>query len=374
MRCPASVSRSRSYLKTSTQAAEVGTRLHELAGDALKKDKDTYEYHNVSFANGIFELDDDSRARVQCYLNFVRRLESTATVRKYIESELASNRHENFYGSVDYAQVDDLGHAGVVIHVVDLKTGVRPVVAENNYQLVYYAALILDDLPEALRKRVRRIHMHIFQTPAGYDVSHSQWDLSPVELEVHVEELLSGIARAYAKTPQAEAGEQCTYCPCRADCREYREYVTESSGFEILTQKNAALPAISELTPVELSRILSSVELLQEFARLVKSEAATRLLRGETIPGYKLTDGRRRKAWKDLPDLDAKLDELLGAEAFTRKPKTPTQVGKLVGLKAIADLYETRASQPVLTTNMFASNANITSVDGFDTIDLGDSE
>jgi len=176
------------------QAAERGTRLHELAYQVLTGQK------------ALGRLTHHDRAEIQHYVELVD------TLAKSCDSLLLETTiwHPDFpeicFGTAD-AVIVNRG----VLHVVDLKTGEVGVKAYKNPQLTLYAYMALARLRVAV-PGIRSIALYIAQTGRPLDA----WRLTVAELERWhgdvVWPVLSHIEQ-FENWSKAKAGAWCEWCP-----------------------------------------------------------------------------------------------------------------------------------------------------------------
>lgn len=118
-------------------------------------------------------------------------------------------------GTTDY--IEDCGDYWLVD---DFKTGKRCPEILNNTQLLFHA-LCVSDLFKV--KVVCSITHYPYYPLAGEPVRHF-WEPSREDLEnfrASLEELVTELETPWATVPQV--GEQCYFCPARANCAEYKK-------------------------------------------------------------------------------------------------------------------------------------------------------
>lgn len=89
------------------------------------------------------------------------------------------------------------------LHVIDYKSGVIPVEAAGNAQLLFYAATLLDQAPDA-----REVTVEIIQP--GHN---SQWTVRRKYLLHWMKQAQDADRRVTAKDLTLNPGEHCTFCP-----------------------------------------------------------------------------------------------------------------------------------------------------------------
>lgn len=120
-------------------------------------------------------------------------------------------------GSADYLKV----MPGGMVIVVDLKTGMTPVDAKNNAQLLTLA------LAACRAYGSTQAEVGILQAPEGMEPRWSWWEVSAERLEQHAAELAQMYAdledarsdvKAGRKVRHVAEGAHCRYCPAQAAC------------------------------------------------------------------------------------------------------------------------------------------------------------
>ena len=102
------------------------------------------------------------------------------------------------------------------------------------------------------------------------------------------------------------------------------------------------------LTNLDVATLLTSAAGLVAWYEDLQSYAVSALLAGEEIPGYKLVEGRSNRAFTSV---DGAVQSLVTAgydEAviYDRKPKTLTELEKMLGKKTFAELLSEFVVKP----------------------------
>jgi hypothetical protein len=245
---------------------------------------------------------------------------------------------------------DVIAARGDELQVHDYKHGQGvEVLADDNVQMKLYAlgalAAINDTLGPFTTVRLVIHQPRIRQAP-------SEWTLTVEELETWGR----GAARsAVCSMQNARQGEgytatewqqtflrpgekQCKFCRAKATCPALRAAVADTA----LAHDAATPEEFNEadlLTPVAhsdaawLSASLAKADLIEDWCKAVRAEAERRLLAGESVPGFKVVQGKRgNRQWSDPKAAELLLREtfrLPVEKAFDLKLISPTTAEKL---------------------------------------------
>lgn len=245
--------------------------------------------------------------------------------------------------------------------IVDYKHGKGvPVSAENNSQMRLYALGALSQY--SMLYVVEKVRMCIVQPRITDEAS--------IE-ELSVEELLSWgeqikpIAHTAFTGEGAEfkEGPWCRFCAGKAVCRARAENMTALEDFKDLPieGKLTEAEAASRSARMDAGEVLPPVltdadigDLLRRGAELVswysdiKEYALSRILDGGQIPGWKAVEGRSIRAFDDM---DKAFEDLVKAGydetmLYDRKPKSLSQLEKMIGKKSFAAVLGSHIIKP----------------------------
>lgn len=239
---------------------------------------------------------------------------------------------------------------GDTLHITDYKHGKGVMVsAAGNPQMRLYTLGALKLYQPIYGDLIRKISMGICQPRLSDTASE---DLMTTEELLAWGEKIKPIAKAAFDGPgQFRPGEHCRFCRGRAQCRARSDYYKSFEVFKNRTPKPGE-PWRSEngprLTDDEIGQLLAAAEGLAAWYKDLQEYAQTTLLSGGRIPGYKLVEGRSVRAFTSTDDAmkaltDAGWDEAL---LYDRKPKTLTELEKLLGKKAFAETLSDYITKP----------------------------
>lgn len=243
---------------------------------------------------------------------------------------------------------------GDTLHITDYKHGKGvPVSAVKNPQMMLYALGALKLYGAVFGDAIKKVSMGICQPRLSDEAS---------EYEMFVEDLLAWgenikpIAKEAFDGPGAfHPGDHCRFCKGKAQCRARADYFTDfaqyknseiagrmtSSEFEAWEQAEcmgAEVPPL--LSNEDVARLLEAAAGLDAWYKDLQEYAVSALLAGDEIPGYKLVEGRSNRAFTSVDDAIKTLVDAGYKEAvlYDRKPKTLTELEKMLGKKTFAEL------------------------------------
>lgn len=287
---------------------------------------------------------DEMTETAEFYVNFLtekaNEYESIPRVAFEVRVDLTDYIPDGF-GTCDNYMI-----GGDTLRVTDYKHGKGvKVSATNNGQMRLYALGVLKLLFPIYGNAIKRVCTAIVQPRITEDVEE-EW--------LTVEELLKwGEGEAKPKAQAAYfglgtfcAGDWCRFCRGKAECRARAQYY---AGFEQYVGAIIGQVEGADATPDENRAVLTDAEvaeLLQKAAGLadwyddLKQYAASAILAGREIPGWKMVEGKRSRSFKDC---DKALDILRGAGyddavLHKREPLTLAQLESLVTKKKFAEL------------------------------------
>uniref|UniRef100_UPI000A685DBF DUF2800 domain-containing protein n=1 Tax=Xylella fastidiosa TaxID=2371 RepID=UPI000A685DBF len=142
------------------------------------------------------------------------------------------------------------------------------------------------------------------------------------------------------------AEKPCRFCKVKATCPALATHVlnTVADDFVDLTQpvvpqlSHAALRTFDNTT---LACLFGATELIDSWCKAVRAKAATELLSGQPVPGYKLVQGRQGpRRWADVTAAEAMFKQLRikSKDMYDVSLISPTRAEKLHQAGVIGDL------------------------------------
>lgn len=311
------------YAREGTLAHAIGEAIllnDDIEVERLKKDKLFYE--------GMID-------EVEEYSNYcIEQLNAM----KVIDPEGASMHIEQRLNLTEWVP-DGFGTGDCVIigdgllEIIDLKFGKGVVVdVEENPQLMLYALGALHEF--GFLYEIKKVRMTIAQVRNG---GISSYEMKVDDLMRWAVEVVKPKAlEAYLNEGYPKAGEWCTFCKWRFNCKERARYMLELA--DLYQDKKS-------LSLEEYGIILKRMKPIEKWLKDIKEYTLNEALSGVRFPGWKLVEGRSiRKVDENKSEEFA---EFLLADGFDESaiyaPKKLRGIGdleKLVGKKKFEELGE----------------------------------
>lgn len=296
---------------TGSDYANWGTAGHDVAARAMTTRKSAADYLGefVKVDGKDYLVDDDMTECVQSYIDTIYSLGGTLFVEQKLSIEHVAG------------EADATGTADAVVTlpdelvIADLKTGKGVQVdAEGNKQLAIYASAAVKAFE--LVADFSRVRLMIVQ-PRMHHVS--EWALT-------VDELNAFVATIKPATTVTPGEDQCRWCAKKATCTALAEAVA--------SEYNAIPVSAMEIAQsASLGHALSQVDLIEDWCKAVRGEVERRLLAGQTVPGFKLVQGKKgNRAWDNAVEVEAMLKamRLKVDEMYDFKLISPTTAEKVL--------------------------------------------
>lgn len=212
------------------------------------------------------------------------------------------------------------------VDIVDLKTGVKTVEAEENLQLAIYAMSLRAQFSNT---KVAKWRLHIYMPFRTDDEPpESVWELTDDELvefyqreiEPAAEKILAGVDLEFAPSEDV-----CRWCPAKAICAARIETMMPA-------MRTTADLAPAAMTDEQVSLVVRWAKDIRKLLADAEEYALERALRGDPVPGTKLVEGRSNRRWKSEEEAEAYLARhLRSAERKMWKLISPAQAEKALG-------------------------------------------
>lgn len=328
MRCAGSVALESGQPDSSSEFADEGTAAHELAALALANGTDAAAYLGRSITAGDreFAVDAEMAGHVQMYVDYVRglpgevKLIEQALPLEHITGEIGA------FGTADAVIVD-----GDTLTVVDLKYGQGVLIdAVRNPQLQMYALAAMREFDYL--GDFASVRMAIVQPRRDHA---SEWTCTPAELEAFRQQAAAAAARSGAALQYfgkySEVHEkylnpgdsQCKFCRAKAACPALAAHVLATVADDFVDVSQPLVPQLElalarAYDSATLGNLMSATDLIEAWCKAVRAKAESELLAGNSVPGFKLVQGRRgARKWADptaaeqaLKAMRLKVDEM----------------------------------------------------------------
>lgn len=343
LRCPGSVSLESETPDGLSEFAREGIAAHALAAwclvDSSRKPEDMIGQKHEDWL-----VDADMARYVGMYVDMVRsRAEGCHLL---VEQTVPIGHITGETGAQGTSDAIVVSRDGKHMIVIDLKYGKGVAVsAANNEQMMLYAlgalelATLLGYQPEIIRLII--VQPRIRQEP-------DEWMLSVSELQAFAATVSAAGRQCMQVDPILRPGEkQCRFCRAKAICSALVESVMTIVADDFV---NLDEPLCPQLDGVKnrvvdnqtLGSMMGAIDLIEDWCRAIRARVETELLAGQTVPGWKLVEGRRgARAWTDMGTVEAtmKKAKLKRDEMYVSRLISPTEADKLL-TKTYPDLWE----------------------------------
>lgn len=301
--CTPSARLEREYPRTSSTAAEEGTKAHELCEKILSG-----EPYNAE------DYDDEM---TECALAYAYHIQNELGLEGfYAETRVEIPDIRDCFGTVDC-----FGVKNGTLFVVDYKYGKGvPVSAYENYQMALYAYGLIRS---GRVSGITGVTMEIFQPRLN---TISKWETDPVTLQRWTQDhIVNKASDAFEGKGTLIQGDHCLFCKHRAKCdAQYSTFY---------------LCKVEEKTITENQRqiVLKYGDQVKAFIDAVKEQALKDALDGKKIDGYKVVAGR---SVRTITDYNSVVAHLGGDEEqyYEKKPLGITALQKKVGSAKMKEL------------------------------------
>lgn len=331
--CPPSVKLCESYPDRASPYAQEGTDAHELCAYKVERVLGQRAKDPTSrLATYNAEMEECARLYCNFVMKSVDRIrEVSDDVRVLIEQRVDYSAYIDVPDSFGTADCLILGDNQ--LHVIDFKYGLGvPVSAEHNTQLSCYALGALSEFKNPYRVEITlsvfqpRLHKYSTFTTTGFDLL--RW----------AEAVLAPAAQqAIVGAGDFNPGEHCRFCLAKHDCR-----ARTTDNVKIRSHFGKYPPT---LTDKEMAYLLSHVDEWAAWCQEVKSYALEQALHGKQYPGFKIVEGRSRRAFTNEEKVAAVLQNA-GVEPYESKLLSVSAAEKHLGKKRFKELLSAYVDRP----------------------------
>lgn len=340
--------------ESSSPIAALGSAIHALAELSLRSNQPASDFIGLDVTEG-FTVDEDMARIAEEYVAVCHEFIADEDCHTwFVERPVNLEPITGEPGAVGTA--DFVAIIGNDLWVVDLKTGRRQVSAEDNPQLMIYAAALLHEFD--IVYDIDNVHMMIVQPTIK---CHSEATVEPAVLYEFQEAVEAAAQIRLSGTGDAMPSEgACRYCANRGTCTAQVESVLGVVADSPVTLDRPLMPQIE--TSIERIQASDKAHLAECFAaiKFVRAwcDAVEEIATADGLPGYKLVEGR--KAPRSYIDPDLAFVELKEAGVptsllLTQDLASPTQVEKNLkgteyasALDLLSTLVTQKPGRPVL--------------------------
>lgn len=317
----------------SSEAAREGTFAHAIAERALVEGCLASDF--IGKTDGEFTVDAEMAKHIQVYLDILHAHDLMADD-VLIEQRAVVN--DNLWGTADYVAV-----IGQKLHVFDFKYGRTRVAAQENKQMMIYAAALRATPPTPeFERQFTDVVLHIVQPRVEAESleeyattgRHDAWSMPVRALDAWVADVLEPAAAAALK-PQARlvAGDHCTFCPARAQCPALADKALQAAQ-EVFPSGDIDSPVVPPqpytLNDQRLRDVLDAAPLVRKWLDAVEQHAMNQAEAGRVVDGYKLVERIGHRKWQDEYEARVAL-RALGVKPVVETTISPAQAQKALG-------------------------------------------
>lgn len=279
------------------------------------------------------EMDKTTDLYVEHLTEQAMSYDSPPTVAAEVRVDFSEYVPEGF-GTCDCVMI-----GGDTLSITDYKHGKGvPVSAVGNPQMRLYALGALKRYAPVFGDTIKRVRMTIDQPRLD---SYTSDIITVEELKEWGESIKPIAQKAFSGLGEFVPGEHCRFCRGKAQCRARANVNTALEDFKdcVLPGKPVLDDLAHILTDAEVGDLLIRGQQLVQWYKDLEEYATKTLLDGKPIEGWKLVAGRSNRTFTDQ---DAAIQAVIAAgydEAlvYDRKPKTLTELEKLMGKKEFAE-------------------------------------
>lgn len=221
-----------------------------------------------------------------------------------------------------FGTADVFGRVDKRVVVLDWKFGDGVMVdADENPQLLFYAAAAMRSLPDFYFDGVDEVECVIIQPPNIRRWTTTVERLRSFELELH-----RAVQSSTLPNPPMHAGAHCKWCPARAVC-------PIMTG----TVERALHTDLKGLDATAIGGYLADAELLQGWINDLEKLALQMLEGNVKVPGWKLVQKRATRKWTDEIAVKHFLTDYAGGFEMFMELASPARVEKLLGKKSLPE-------------------------------------
>lgn len=279
--CPGSVALAAQMPpKPSSKYADEGTLLHDVISDLLQFDAGVSEYIGRSY-NGVELTQDLIDSKITPALGALNEIDPDMVMD--IEVECNVSYGEFIPGA--FGSVDLIGRLGNRTIVLDWKFGDGvPVPAENNKQLLFYAAAARRTLDTRWAfEGTDEIELIIVQPP-----HIRRWVATFETLDRFEVDLLRAVKLAQRPDAPIASGEHCRWCAAKPICPVVNGEIDRMNRV-----------AIQNLSSDEIGELLAKADTFETWIKDLRAVAFNMLENDKPVTGYKLVAKRATRQWVD---------------------------------------------------------------------------
>lgn len=316
--------------------AQEGTLAHSVCEVTAKKHFDKIK--PAEYTQAIKELKTDSfwndemLHTAETYVEHLAERAMQFEHEPYITFEVKVDVSD--YAPEAFGRCDCVMFGDKTLVITDYKHGKGvPVSAEKNPQMMLYALGALKLYQPIFGGGIGHIEIFIDQPRLN---SYNGWKCTADELLAWGESIKSTALAAYRGEGEFHSGSWCKFCRANGVCKAQAEQrVSAFDDFVGVVDQSPALLSLEDM-----SELLKRGETLVEWYESLRQTALEKILAGNSIPDYKVVEGRSSRVWtnqdKALEKLEA--DGIEHAMLYDSVPKSLAKIEKMLGTSKFKEL------------------------------------
>lgn len=347
--CTFSVVGQRPFPDEETDEAKEGTASHWVGSSVLEAYKTTDEaaqinplsYIGTQAPNGVIINESMAEGALE-YVNDVLVMMQAHAMLKVLMVEqrvYAPRINKHCWGTPDAFAYDE--KTGT-LYIWDYKYGHRYVSVFENWQLICYAAAILDTLL-SIDGRTEQYITIVFRIvqPRCYQAEGivREWKINAGDLRGYVNRLQSAADEALSNNPKVKTGPHCRDCRARFACKG-----AQTAAMNALEYSGEGAANLSILPPdalgVELQMLERGSQIIKDRYDALKAQAEGLVLAGHNVPGWGGSSTYGHRKWSKPTAEVLSIGKLLGHDLKKPdQPITPNQALKLGIDESVINAY-----------------------------------
>lgn len=311
LHCPPSARLEDSFPDTTSEAAKEGTLAHSICELKLSKLFTDKNMSSKTFTGRHNKLKKDPLYNPEMerftdeYVDYIKDLAFAMPGPPMVAIE--KKLDYGTYAKEGFGTGDCILLQGNTLHIIDFKYGKGvPVSAEDNPQLKLYALGAIAEY--GFLYPISEVVLHICQPRLH---SFTRFEIPAQDLITWGNEVVKPVAElAYKGEGAFVEGSWCDSCFCKVagTCRKRAEnnITVMDDAIDPIT---GAIKEVPTLSNDEVGAILKKAQFLKKWVEKLEKYAHTSLLSGDSIPGWKLVEGRSNRAFSDEEQLVKALSE-----------------------------------------------------------------
>lgn len=326
--CSGSVMMQAQYPQESTDESKGGDAAHWVCSDsleAIKRNEKPPRFVGLKDpAHTIItqEMQEAADVFIDACLSVVADTGNFAAM--HIEERVNCTR---VHPLLNYGTPDFWARVGNVIYVKDFKFGFSFVDEFENWQMMDYAAGILDQLGiDGIQDRNMYIDMEVIQPRYYRAESVRSWRILAADLRAFVNIMRGASEAALGPNPKCTSGDHCKNCTARRACPAARQ--SSYWAMQVATEATPInLPASA--VGLELDYIKRAISALKCQETGLEEYADSLVTHGKVVPGYARQPSSGNRAWIAKDAQVIMIGNACGVDLRSPKPVTPAEAERM---------------------------------------------